>query len=128
MGEDNVFDLLTKLGKFKKQEIEFALSTLMLSGKIDFISVSNAYVNSLKSINEDKENRLIEAESCVLESFLYKRGNNEKNNQSTQRGLYLLNKSNRYQMGQLNEKYHYDEKLGKESSWYERNKLKETYI
>lgn len=51
MGEDNVFDLLTKLGKFKKQEIEFALSALMLSGKIDFISVSNAYVNSLKSIN-----------------------------------------------------------------------------
>lgn len=119
----NIFELLDQLSHKSKEEIEYALTTLMLSNKIDFINVSNAYVSALKYINEDKLNQLIEAETCVLENFHNKIGGKSKDDKdTTQRCLYLLNKSKRFNMNTLNEKYKYDEEKGKKLSWYERNK------
>lgn len=117
------FELLEKLSEKSKQEIEFALTVLMLKEKIDFVNVSNSYVACLEQIKEDRLNQIIEAETCVLESFHYKKGNkNEDDRKHTQRCLYLLNQSRRFNMGKMNEKYEYDEELGKKMSWYERNK------
>lgn len=119
----NVFELLDELSSKSKEEIEFALSSLMLKKKIDFINVSNAYVAALKYSDEDKLNKLIEAESCVLGLFHHKLGGKAESDQkTTQRCLYLLNKSDRFNMQSLNEKYNYDEEIGKQSSWYEQNK------
>lgn len=62
----------------------------------------------------------------VVESFHHKKGNKEEyDKKHTQRCLYLLNKSKRFNMSNLSEKYEYDEEFGKKMSWYERNKESE---
>lgn len=119
----DAIELLEELSKKTKYELKYALVSLMLAGKIDFLDVNSAYIDYLKEINENSFNKLFEAESCVLESFYRKKGNKrEYDKKHTQRCLYLLNQSNRFNMADLNEKYKYDEEFGKKMSWYERNK------
>lgn len=126
----DTFQLIEELLTKPKAEIQYGLLTMLLEGKVDFIELSNQYVNCLKIQNEDNENKLIEAETCVIESFLDKKVKNAESDKSkyknnykhTQRCLYLLNQSKRYNMGSLNEKYSYNEDEGKGCSWYERNK------
>lgn len=113
----NTFELIEELSKKPKEEIKYALLALMLKDKIDFIDLNAAYVEYLNSIKEDRLNKLIEAETCVLESFIYKKGQkDERNNRHTQRCLYLLNQSKRFQMDRLNEKYGYKEEEAKQYS------------
>lgn len=122
----DTFELLEELSNKTKYEIKYALVSLMLAGKIDFLDVNSAYIDSLKAINENNFNKLFEAESCVLESFHHKKGNKkEYDKKHTQRCLYLLNQSRRFNMSNLNKKYEYDEEFGKKMSWYERNKENE---
>lgn len=120
------FELLEKLIEKPKHEIKYALIALMLKDKIDFLDVSNSYVACLEQIKEDRLNQLIEAETCVAESFNHKKGNkNEDDRKHTQRCLYLLNQSKRFNMSGLNGRYEYDKEFGKQMSWYERNKESE---
>lgn len=119
----NTFELINELSKKPKQEIQYALLSLMLQGKLDFIDLNEAYVKSLNMIKEDRLNQLVEAETCVLESFMCKKGNKqERDMKHTQRCLYLLNQSKRFNMDDLNKKYAYNEEKAKEYSWYEQNK------
>lgn len=119
-------ELLEELAKKPKEEINYAILELLLKNKLDYISISNNYVTFLEVINADKENKLIEAETCILESFLYdKTASKDKHLEDwkhTQRCLYNLNKSKRFNMSKMNQEYNYDEKEAKEFSWYERNK------
>lgn len=117
-----VLGLIEKLCDKPKELICLALVELMSKGKIDFITVSNAYTTSLKKLKEDSFNQLIEAEDCVRECLDSKGGKKNFDPQHIQRCLYLLNKANRYNMERLNEKYNYDEEEGKRLSVYERNK------
>lgn len=121
--------LIEKLCTYPKELIEKALEELMDKDKIDFINISNAYVNSLKNKENDIKGRLVEAETCVMEGFIDRitkenkdtpRG--KRNYNHTQRCLYLINESNRFQTSELNEKYHYDKEYAKTMSWYEREK------
>lgn len=122
----NTFELLEELSKKPKQEIKYGLLALMLKHKIDFIDLNACYVEYLNAIKEDRLNQLIEAETCVLESFHHKKGNKkEYDKKHTQRCLYLLNQSKRSNMSNLNKKYDYEEIFGKQMSWYERNKESE---
>lgn len=119
----DVFKLLDELLTKSEEEIDFALLSLLLKKKIDFVKLSNLYTKSLETINEDKLNQLMEAEACVISCFHSKLGGKKDLDQKvTQRCLYLLNQSRRFNMGKLNEKYGYDEAKGKDASWYERNK------
>lgn len=119
----NTFEIIDELSRKPKDEIRYALLTLMLKGKIDFLDLNASYVECLNSIKEDRLNQLIEAENCVIESFHRKKSNkNEYDMKHTQRCLYLLNKSKRFQMNKLNEKYGYKEEEAKKYSWYEQNK------
>lgn len=119
----NTLELIDELSKKPKEEIKYALLSLMLKDKIDFVDLNASYVEYLNLIKEDRLNQLIEAETCVVESFHRKKGNkNEDDMKHTQRCLYLLNQSNRFQMGKLNEKYGYNEEEAKKYSWYEWNK------
>lgn len=119
----NTFELIEELSRKSKEEIKYALLALMLKDKIDFLDLNSAYVECLNSIKEDRLNQLIEAETCVLESFHHKKGTkNEYDMKHTQRCLYLLNHSKRFQLNNLNEKYGYNEEEAKQYSWYERNK------
>lgn len=119
----DTYELLEELSQKSRHEIEFCLTALILRDKLDFVSVSNAYTQALKEINDDQLNKLIEAETCVMQGFLHKMGGKKESDQlATQRSLYLLNKSRRFQMQSLNKQYSYDEEIGKTASWYERNK------
>lgn len=119
----NTYELLEELLKKPQHEIEFCLTGLMLKGKIDFVQVSNSYTQTLNILKEDQLNQLIEAECCVMQGFFHKLGGKkEEDKRATQRSLYLLNKSKRFQMQSLNKKYSYDEEVGKGASWYEQNK------
>lgn len=119
----NTFELIEELSRKPNSEIKYALLALMLKDKIDFLDLNSAYVECLNSIKEDRLNQLIEAETCVLESFYHKKGTkNEYDMKHTQRCLYLLNHSKRFQLNDLNEKYVYNEEEAKQYSWYERNK------
>lgn len=118
----DTLELLNELSKKDKEEIQYALLTLMTSRKIDFITLNNAYVSFLERTKEDSLNQLVEAETCVLESLIYKNNKNESNKNSIQRRLFLLNQSKRFNMAEMNKKLQYDENMGKELSWYYRNK------
>lgn len=115
-------ELLSELLKKPNGEIEYSLLILLLKGKINFISLSNQYVNALEYKDKDKANKLHEAMACVIESFLYGKKENKTNHQHIQRCLYLLNESNSFNMDWLNEKYNYNKDEAKNYSWYERNK------
>lgn len=112
-------DLLTELCKKSNVEIEFVLLNLMANEKLDFIRLNNAYVQYLNDSKNDEMNKLIEAETCVMSQLIY----GKKDNNTNQRCLYLLNQSKRFQMDSLNEKFDYNESIGKDLSWYEKNKL-----
>lgn len=119
----NTFELLDELIKKPKEEINYALVELLLKDKIDFIKVSNAYTSALNIIKEDRLNQLIEAETCVMLGIHHKFGGKKETDKTyTQRCLYLMNKSRRFNMDNINKKYNYNEEEGKKASWYEQNK------
>lgn len=114
----STYELIEQLAQKPKQEIKYALLALMRKGKIDFLDLNQAYVAMLEHVSEDQNNKLIEAETCVLLSFF----NENSDNQYTQRRLYLLNQSKRFNVDEINGVFNYDEAVGKTESWYERNK------
>lgn len=128
----NTFELLEELLKKSDVEINVGLLYLLKKKKINFIRLSNLYTQYLEESFDDCLNKLVEAETCVMESFFDKKlasdnpnelkGNKLSNYQHTQRSLYLLNKSKRFNMESLNSEFHYNEDIGKQMSWYERNK------
>ena len=126
----DVIQLKDELSKKSPEEIQFLLQILLIEGKLSFTALTSAYVAYLEYVKEDNENKLIEAETCVLESFLYNKGDdNEASHKSTLRALYLLNKSKRFNgLDDWNKKYGYNEEEAKQLSWYERNKKYEQCV
>ena len=109
------FELIEALSKRSKEEIEFAFCQLMKNSRIDFLSVQSAYVRYLEALKDRNSRRLVEAEVCIMESFIYDRipVKNERAENSIQRRLYFLNTGGHFRMDELNEKYNYDEKRAK---------------
>ena len=126
----DTFELIDKLLQKSSEEIEYALFAVLMQGKLDFVKLSNMYVKSLEAKREDMDNKMIEAETCILESFLYKKSRSKDKDKSkdkfnwkhTQRSLYFLNQGKRLNMSSMNKEYEYDEEEAKKLSWYERNK------
>ena len=126
----NTIELLEELCKKDKVEIQWVILKLLIEGKLDYTRISEAYVKYLETKEVDNYNKLIEAETIILESFWYKKVKSEDRDKSkgklnwkhTQRALYFLNMLKRICMLKFNEDYNYDEKKAKELSWYERNK------
>lgn len=126
----DTFELIDKLLQKPSEEIEYALFAVLMAGKLDFVKLSNMYVKSLEARKEDMDNKMIEAETCILESFLYRKSRSKDTDKSkdksnwkhTQRSLYFLNQGKRFNMANMNKEYTYDEEEAKKLSWYERNK------
>lgn len=119
------FELIDELIKKPKEEILYSLFMLMCKDKLSWDDLNKAYVKYLEATKNDMTNQLIEAETCVMESFHDKKSkdkNKETDYKHTQRCLYLLNQSKRFQMDKLNDKYEYDEEFARTMSWYEREK------
>lgn len=119
----DIIQLKEELSKKSKEEVQFLLFLLLVEEKISFTSLTSAYVAYLEYVKDDTQNKLIEAETCVLESFIYNKDvDDEASHNSALRALYLLNQSGRFNVELENEKYGYNEKEAKQLSWYERNK------
>jgi len=118
----DTFALIDELSNRTKWELEFGLLTLLKNRKIDYKSISEMYVKALEEWNKDEKNKLIDAMECVLDQMIYHK---QKDDSVIQRCLYLLNKSNSFQMEKLNKKYNYNEEEGRKLSWYEKNKNRE---
>ena len=113
----NIYELTSELSKHSPQEIEFCLKMLMANDKINYVSLSNAYVSYLNDLKENDKIKLAEAQTCIIESFDRKKTtafNKDNNNcKHTQRCLYLLNDLKAFKMDALNEKYNYDPEFAK---------------
>lgn len=123
--ELTTFELIGELIKKPKEEILYALFKLMVKEKLSFDDLNRAYVKYLEATKKDMAYQLIEAETCVMESFFDKKTKDKRKETDynhTQRCLYLLNQSKRFTMGKTNEKYQYDEEFARTMSWYERVK------
>lgn len=123
--ELTTFELIDELIKKPKEEILNALFMLMCKDKLSFDDLNRAYVKYLEATKNDMAYQLIEAETCVIESFFNKKTKDKRKETDynhTQRCLYLLNQSKRFNMGKMNEKYQYDEEFARTMSWYEHGK------
>lgn len=124
--ELTTFELIDELIKKPKEEILYALFILMCKEKLRFDDLNRAYVKYLEAMKKDMTNQLIEAKTCVLESFHNKKTKDsakEVDYKHTQRSLYLINKSKRFNTDKLNEKYEYNEEFARQMSWYERERV-----
>ena len=122
----NTFELIEELLKKPKDSIKYALFSLMVKDKLDFVDLNASYVNYLEFKKDDNENMLIESDTCIMQMMVLAEGKKKLSsgeNDMVQRALYRLNQSKRFNTTSLNEKLHYigDDKA-KELSWYERNK------
>lgn len=105
--------------------VEYVLAKLLIAEKIDYIKLSNAYMNYLKEKKHDDQNKICEASNCIFD-LIYNRPNKTKEDKIiNQRSLYFLNQNKNTQMKKYNEKYGYNEDTAKQYSWYERNKKEE---
>ena len=82
----DTFTLVRLLSEKSKEEIEWALVSLMISNKIDFINVSNSYVQTLKRMNEDNSNKNIEANSSMMGILTFMR-NKKKYSEAEDRAI-----------------------------------------
>ncbi len=117
-------EIIKQIKELQPQERNILLLRLMRDKVISFFDFSNAYVKVLEIENDDNRNKLIEAETCVLEGIIAdKSPSKDKIRRKSQlRSLYLLNQSKRFNMEDTNEKLQYDEKTARKYSWYERQK------
>lgn len=117
-------ELTNKLKHLKPEDRNHIVFQLMKEKYISFLELSNIYTKCLELENEDRLNNLREAETCTLEYVVYDRKPaKDKVKRKTQlRSLYLLNKSNRYNMELLNEQLKYNENVAKKYAFYENTK------
>ena len=57
---DKTIALIEELSKQPKDEIEYAIYTLLLRKVIDYPTISKLYVNALEKINQDNTNFIVE--------------------------------------------------------------------
>ncbi len=126
---EDTFTLLNKLLTKSNEEIDAAVLTLMIKGKLDSHRVFDAYMKSIEYNNKDLNDRLTESNTNILDLILNleKPKSREKEDaimadKAIHRGLYNLNTSRKFNMQSLNEKFNYNEDEDKKLSWYWRNK------
>ena len=124
--------VLNELSKLNTREIQIVFFQMLSTEQVNFKDLSETYVEYLETQKKDLLYQLMEAEICVSEHLIDKKyeskggrkpkGYKEDKDNHIQRSLYLLNKSNRFNLKHLNEHFNYNEEKAKELSWYEREK------
>lgn len=122
---EDAFTLLNKLLTRPNDEIDAAVLTLMIKGKLDSHRVFDAYMKAIEHDKQDLEDRLIESNTNILDLILnLKKPTSKKKDvisladKAIHRGLYNLNTSRQFNIKSLNEKYGYNEDEDKKLSWY----------
>ena len=94
---------------------------MMLKGKIDYVSISKAYVDVLEKIKENYRLKLSDANSCCLSLLMNINKENKHNHADIHWALYNLNESKQFQMQSLNEKFGYNKDEDCKYSFYYRD-------
>jgi len=113
-------ELLEELSKQPKEEIEYALLSLLIKKKFDFITLNEQYVKYLEMQNNDKDLKLSDANTCTLSLLLHFCKENESNRKDIHWALYNLNESKQFNMKTLNKRFNYDKEKDCEYSFYYR--------
>lgn len=124
MQEMSTDELLNQLMKKSAWEIDNALLNLLIAGKIGFIQLSRLYATSLENLNKDRLAQLMEAELCAADMLVNSnKSEKESYRKAVQRTLYMMHKSNRFNMTDIDKNYGYEgDDKAKQYSWYERTK------
>lgn len=113
----STFALINELTKRNPEELKLAIFALLQQGKLKYEDISQMYVKYLETEKEDNKAKLSEGATCVIQELEQDTRDNHL------RSLYFLNKiAPFFNVTKLNEKYGYNEKEGKETSFYEANK------
>lgn len=118
------FELIEQLSKKSKVEIEYALLSLMIDNKIDFVSLNNAYVKYLEMKTDDMKSKLTDANCCTLSLLSNFKKETKANHPEIHWALYNLNESGQFNMQGLNKKFGYDKETDCKYSSYWREKKK----
>lgn len=117
---------MEQLMKKSHEEVEYVILHLILNknknNRISSHKILDLYMKSIEIENEDKTDRLIESNTCILDLLLNFKKETNGNSKSIHRALHNLNESRHFNMSKLNEKYGYDKDVDKNLSWYEREK------
>ena len=103
--------LTQELSEKPQAEIELSLLLLLMKGKIDFVNLSNSYVEYLNLKSQDKEKIISELGTCLLSlmtNFVSgKKTLSDYKNKVVQRSLYNLNRfKNINDIESINEEYY----------------------
>lgn len=122
-------ELIDELMKHTNEEIDFAILSLMVEHKLDSHKVFDLYMQAIEIDNEDKQDRLIESNTSILELLINLKEPKSKRETTKEhihnaihRALYNLNISKQFNVSEMNEKYGYNEEEAQKLSWYWRNK------
>lgn len=119
---ETIFDILEKLSKFSKEEIQYGLLQLMLQEKIRFTEINAAYTQYLERIKQDNDLKLSDANTCTLCLLNHFKKENKNNHADIHWALHNLNESKQFQMQTLNEKFGYNKEEDCKFSYYWRGK------
>lgn len=127
----DIKELIDELMNHSNEEIDYIILKLMVNRKLDSHRVFDLYMKAIEIDNDDKQDKLTEANSSILDLLLNlkepksKRESTKKSiHNAIHRALYNLNSSKQFNMDKMNEKYGYNEEEAQKLSWYWRYKHK----
>lgn len=107
-------ELLERLNKLDSDKLRLIIHALLLSKKLDYVTLSNEYVKTLSESDDDKAQLLAEANACLFEQCLPDTNEQSHNN----RCLRHLDKHSNFKVDNLKEKYNYDNEEAESLSYY----------
>ena len=107
MDKVNLNELYIQLKNLDKQTLTFIISQLLVDRVINYVEVSQLYVNYL--VNEEDKCRMIKAESsaCLYQSIVLDKASDEYS-RNIQRSLKFLNDYGNINVVDLNKKFGYN--------------------
>ena len=128
----NVLEILDELLKCTKEEIDYAILSLMIKKKLDSHKVFDLYMRAIEYDKDDMKDRLIESNTSIFDLLMNLKEPKSKKeiikkytHNAIHRALYNLNISKQFHMAKMNEKYGYNEDEAKHLSWYWREHNKQ---
>lgn len=114
----NTLELLKELLDKPKQELEYAITTLMIKEKINFLTINESYVKYLELTKKNQKDRLYEASSCLVEQLIYngKPKAREAAKNAQDRSIYFLDSTNQFQLDAIKKRLNYDSNNGEQKS------------
>ncbi len=104
----NAYEMLEELSKREQWELEVVLEALLHQKKIDFIALSNSYTANLTKILDKEKDKVRLSNGCLLGLLTTTSKPTKKNEGNVKTALFVLDKSNSFQIKPLAERLNVD--------------------